>query len=378
MAGLRSNRTSQRARYLARTIIDQSHSCARNHVEFTLAGSAVALRWGISDSLTDLISGAFWSTEPESPKFSIAILRRNEVRTLPSLEWAKPWIDAHQVMPAEITYPYRIMIDQPQGLIQVFDTVHNVGGIYIRHEQELDLRSFITPFRLMWNWVAHQFNAEIVHAASVELNRKGVLLSGASGSGKSTFAIHAALHGAEIIADDCTLVHESKLYPVFKRSKTLETTLQLIDSPALAGSLSAKRITSDHMTSAKSIIDLGDSPLSVTQETAFHSLIFPRVSPQCGAYRISPRQAVDRLTSDSLREIHGGSTRNRIRLARLARSVPSHRVLLPPDLDFGLDLVRRIVANDQADPPVNLTRRPGLAGCNRGNAPKHAGVAAIK
>lgn len=317
MAGLRSNRTSQRARYLAQSIIEQSQSSAQCAVEFMLGNSTVALGWGLSDSLTDLIAGAFWNVQSEAPEFNVAILRRSEAHTLPSLEWARPWIDGHQILPEEISYPYRIMIDKPQGLIQVFDTVSKTGGVYIRHERELDMRSFITPFRLMWSWIANQINGEIVHAASVRLNKKGVLLSGASGTGKSTFAVHAALHGGEMIADDCTLVHEAKLYPVFRRSKALSSTLQLIDSPLLVGSLSEPINANYQSHSTKSIIDIRNSPLAFTTEATLDALLFSRVSPHGGSFRLTPRQAVQRLTSDSLREIHGGGTRNRIRLAEL-------------------------------------------------------------
>lgn len=345
MAGLRLNRNSQRSRFLAQSIIEQSQSVANNGTKFMLGETLIALNWGVNDNLTDLISGAFWSEEDKAPECVVSILRRGEAQILPSLDWARPWIEAHQILPEELTYPYRIMIDKPQGLIQVFDTVNNIGGIYIRHERELDLRSFITPFRLMWSWIANGFNGEVIHAASVRFKDKGILLSGSSGSGKSTFAMFAALQGNAIIADDCSLVLDMKIYPVFRRSKALADTLALIDSPELSRSLRTHSNDSHHSHLAKSTIDLKDSPLVYTTEANLDAIFFPRISPVNGSFRLNPRQAVERLTSDSLREIHGGGTRNRIRLARLARSLPSYRVLLTPDLNLGLDTVSRIVTH---------------------------------
>ena len=345
MAGLRSNRSRQRAHYLAQSMLEQSHGNVESGIEFKLAGTSVALGWKLIDPLSELIAGAFWESHSDSPDFRIALLRRSDPHTLPSLEWARPWIDKHQILPEQISYPYRIMIDRPQGLIQVFDTVNNVGAIYIRHEEELDSRSFITPFRLMWSWLANQFDGEIVHAASVLIQDKGILLSGGSGSGKSTFAVHAASHGEMLIADDCTLVHNSLLYPVFRRSKVSQATLQLIGSTELIESSTAVTGLNGNGQSVKSIIDLSRSPLSVTAGVNLDAVLFPRVSPSLGSFQLTARQAYERLTSDSLREIHGGGTRNRLRLARIARSVPSYRALLPPSLDQGLGGALRLVTH---------------------------------
>ena len=51
---------------------------------------------------------------------------------------------------------------------------------------------------------------ENVHASSVELDGKAVLIKGASGSGKSTLALKLIMLGANLIADDQTVIFKKK------------------------------------------------------------------------------------------------------------------------------------------------------------------------
>jgi excinuclease ABC subunit A len=44
----------------------------------------------------------------------------------------------------------------------------------------------VSPFRVLFSWIANDFNAEIIHASGVEIDGVGILISGSSGSGKST------------------------------------------------------------------------------------------------------------------------------------------------------------------------------------------------
>ena len=55
---------------------------------------------------------------------------------------------------------------------------------------------------------------ENLHASAVELDGKAVLIKGASGSGKSVLALKLISLGANLIADDQTLVfkHKNKVY----------------------------------------------------------------------------------------------------------------------------------------------------------------------
>lgn len=52
-------------------------------------------------------------------------------------------------------------------------------------------------------------DTEILHASSVALGGRGVLILGASGSGKSSLALHLMALGATLISDDRTIATRS-------------------------------------------------------------------------------------------------------------------------------------------------------------------------
>ena len=55
-------------------------------------------------------------------------------------------------------------------------------------------------------YVSLEAMKKLLHATCVELHKKGVLLLGKSGSGKSELALHLLTMGAQLVADDCVLL----------------------------------------------------------------------------------------------------------------------------------------------------------------------------
>ena len=55
---------------------------------------------------------------------------------------------------------------------------------------------------------------KLLHASCVEFHKKGVLLLGPSGSGKSELALRLILQGARLVADDCVLFDVKTLQAV--------------------------------------------------------------------------------------------------------------------------------------------------------------------
>lgn len=54
----------------------------------------------------------------------------------------------------------------------------------------------------------------IVHATTVAVNRKAVLIQGPSGSGKSSLALELLAYGARLVADDRTILQKGQDGPV--------------------------------------------------------------------------------------------------------------------------------------------------------------------
>ena len=115
-----------------------------------------------------------------------------------------------RIIPFEKTNPFRVCIDNSQGIIYVYDITKNHGYIWLIDLAKLNLNSFVTPFIIMLSWMANSLEGEIIHCSSILIKDKAVLLNGPSGSGKSSLALYCHLKGFPMIADDVVLYVNKK------------------------------------------------------------------------------------------------------------------------------------------------------------------------
>jgi len=211
--------------------------------------------------------------------------------------------------------------------VYVLDTRTSEAVVWLRRPSELDIRSFITPFRLVLNWLSGAFDGVVVHASAVVINGVGLLLSGGSGSGKSTTALAAALRGHAVVADDCVLVHQGRMHAIFARAK-VDREWGL---PGRPGNLAIQRVEGSEL--AKDFIQVRDLGANFLREGQLDAIAFPVLSRQHGFAHVSSQRTRALLSADSLRELHGGDRATSVRLAHLAIRYPGYRLLLGEDLD---------------------------------------------
>lgn len=321
MAGRRLNRDSYHARAYAHAFLSESQDIAKTTQSFALGPARLDVQYHTQDWLSELILGAFLpekeTAEPVSA-FTLSITRSHEAKSHPDFTWLMPQIELNLPFRQSVSYPYRIFFDKHQGLTYVYNTQTQHGAIRIRRDSELDLRSFITPFRLMLSWMANHLNAEIVHGAAVSTSNTGILLSGGSGSGKSTLALAAIGVGLFFLADDCVMIHDTTMHAVYRRAKKV---------PDTAGSaFDFTRIP--QAPRAKEFLDVTTLGSSFSRLAPLDGIVYPVIRSTSGMYPVSQQQSVLMLTTDSLREIFGGGKENGPRLRKIATSVPGYRLLL--------------------------------------------------
>ena len=267
----------------------------------------------------------------------IHVLSRDELPVTPSIEWARKWIDTHSVVPEMISYPYRIFIDKNTGSIYLFDTCSQKGVIFIRRKSETDFRGLITPFRLMWSWIANSSNASVIHASAVTTKHGAVLFAGASGCGKSTTAINLAMAGNHLISDDCVWIQDGKSYPVFDRAKIKK------------GSDLSRRIHERGIAvrwfetegDSKAFFQVSELNRTGTNPTDVAHIFFPVIWPSMSDLAISSKSAFDRLETDSGREVFQNGLRSKVIIAQMCKGTPSSILWLSPN---SADNIERIYA----------------------------------
>jgi hypothetical protein len=334
MAGPRFDRASERGRRFAQDLIDGAHAGARTWQESRIGPYGLRLGVRTDDDLSRLIRGAFLPAGQRPERFSLAVVRHGERVGLPRLDWMGLWNSAGRPVPVEVTEPYRVFCDRVTGIAYAFDASTGRAAVWIRHDQELDLRSFITPFRLMMSWFADTFGGEVLHASAAVVDGRAVAFSGASGSGKSTLAIGLGLAGHPLISDDCLLIHDGVAYAVFARAK--------LDGAAerIVGAHGLDLRTLPDTPRAKRYFEVADLGAGFVSEYPLHALGFPVLGLGTGHYRLTPHRAYQALGADSLREVFGGDRANRMRLVRLTNRYPAYRLLLGSSMEENLDVVR--------------------------------------
>lgn len=347
MVGLRPHRSNSIARAFAESVLDQAESrcSAGEFQQFMIAGRAVALQFSWNDEVSALVTQAFaWgfpSTDPPSVNVYVVRLSGDGI-SFPDFEWAKEWIDACQPIPTAVTSPYRIFIDKNQGVIYCYDQVNNRAALVLRSLAEIDSRALITPFRLLWSWIGGSQSVSVVHAGAIDLGGNGVLLAGPSGSGKSTLSFGIAARSAgHFLADDCVVVEETRAYALYSRAK-----VGMEPDTAFSG-LTVQRVPENLPEShrAKSFIQITGSEPWFRRDVGLTAIVFPRIAGKTGHYRLERQQAQRMLAEDSGRELFGGTPQDTIRLAKLAASLPAHRLLLGDDLDANIHALEEIVGN---------------------------------
>lgn len=332
MAGQRLNRGSSRAKDFAMSVIDQAEQLVDPKLTRTISMGPhlVQLSFISPGWLTDLIAGAFIrSAEPKSGSQGadatrVYICQSGDGVVLPNLDWAHKWIAEGSVIPSQLSAPYRVFIDRNQGIIYCFNPEQNCAAIYLRNPRELDLRSFITPFRLLWSWIAIGSSSLVLHAAAVGVNGRGVLLSGPSGSGKSTLAVTAGLSGANaIVSDDCVLVHQGTIHAIYSRVKLEKRNLEAI---GLKGDVKVHELRG--APNAKSFVQIDASFKGAIPKIEASVLVFPAIYGRAGFYQIPKKRSTSMLTSDSMRELFHGTPLARRGIDRLVAELPTYRLLL--------------------------------------------------
>lgn len=345
VVGLRNSREAARATHLAEFLIDQGTKLTRTTglaLNADFAGTTVRLAFSQDDSLSRLIADSFF-TAPTSrgsqpPGHSITVIRASDGVVVPNLEWAQPWISSNEVIPRSITGRYRLFIDRNHGLIYAYDTRTQTGSVYLRPTAALDIRTLITPFRVLWSWVSQSWDGLVLHAAAVGVDGVGVLLSGPSGSGKSTLALTAGTGpNSFIVSDDCVIMIGTTAHAVFTRAKKVDSSENLDLAPEVNVIRGRGR--------AKKTICLPSEVDSFQQSTKIGLMLFPHVFGRPGHYPLTATEARERLSGDSFREVLGGDEWQQQQIATLTESVPAHRLLLGPSDTENLDNLRALVAN---------------------------------
>jgi hypothetical protein len=310
---------------------------SKNPRTFTisLGDKGVQVHVNQTDNLSTPILDALIPRVGGGADFTLEIWRTSQGSVLPKLDWARNYLAHDNLVPPSLTAPYKVAFDKSQGFIYLYDTQKKKAAIWVAEDSKISLNSFVTPFRIIFSWMAEDFGGEIVHASAISKGGNGIIINGASGSGKSTLAILCVLNGFEIIADDVVLFHDGLISAVYKYAK--------VDPRSSPLDLSHLRLFQmESSPDAKNILDLTQFGERFVQRAKAIALILPVFVHLNQHSLISPSIAIKLLAPNSLRELMGGTPYNFKNLVNLTRALPNYRIALSTDNNKNIDSINSI------------------------------------
>jgi hypothetical protein len=271
------------------------------------------------------------------PKFTLEIWRsKNEIQ-LPDLSWAAEYLGNDRLLPFEITKPYKIAFDRSQGLIYFYDPVSKHASVWVDDDKRVSPASFITPFRIIFSWMAESFGGEIIHASAISRDKKGLIINGPSGSGKSTLALLCAQGGYNLLADDVVLFSDGLIWAIYNYGKIDPRT-----NPLDVSNIETFQV--DNSLNAKKIFHLSHFNENFFDPIAVRAIIFPIFAHMNHFERINSKVALKILAPNCLRELMGGSSQNFKQLSDLVQSFPSYRVAVSTNNEKNLNSISKILS----------------------------------
>ena len=283
-----------------------------------------------------LIRDAYIETNEINPTFDFYVWDSSFPDKLPDINWASAFIESNKPIPFILTDPFRILFDRGQGMIFVYNTQTKIGAVWMRDHSQVDVRCCVAPFRVILSWMADDFNGEIVHASAVQLAGKGALISGSSGSGKSSLAIFGAMNGDKILSDDAVLVENGIAHAIYSRAKISHDNpvleIQKLKTFELKDSPDGKRILP--------LVTLGDNFIT---EMKIDLFVFPVIVHMTHIEPVSSEIAKIFFIEQSLRELFDGQVANQSRHMQLLKTFPSFRMALSGNILRDYSCLRNLV-----------------------------------
>lgn len=228
--------------------------------------------------------------------------------------------------------------------VSLFGHADGVGCFWALDRARTPWWERAAPLRTLVHWAVRGPDRLMVHAAAVGADGAGVLLTGASGAGKSTTALAAVSAGLEYAGDDYVVVDLAGPAPVahnvYSYAKLQPDTLRRW--PALRG----LPVMADEA-AAKVVVDLAaDARSRVVAQLAVRAIVVPRVRPG-GPTRLTPvsrQQVLLALAPSTVFQLPPDGGRALAPLARLAAAVPCYRLELGGDPATAVAALRDLLA----------------------------------
>jgi hypothetical protein len=323
---------------------ERSDKIAEHHLR--VAGRGACLRFA-GAALADALMPALrhLETSPATPSLTTLVwdLRSTGVVLRPPPWEAVPYFERAN-MRGFRDDRFVLVYDRPTRAFSAVDNVEGRAVHWLADAGSVSYPERATPLRhLLQGWLQRE-GLFAAHASAVGRASGGVLMSGRSGSGKSTTAALCWRAGLGYLGDDNVMVStrgELRAYNLYGVTRLDRRALAWF--PELGPAVS----NPERPATEKAQIRLGEvDPSRVLREFPIRALLLPRVVDAC-ATRLRPvsaSSAFRALILDTLFTVLGNPALTTHGLRRVADTVPCYELALGRDLDRIPDVVAGLLS----------------------------------
>jgi predicted O-methyltransferase YrrM len=319
--------------------------------DFVLAGSPIRVR-AAGDALAPVMLAALSHARVEkvdAPELEI-VMWETATSSVPQPEvpWALGDVRARGDVRGFEGEDVSVFTEPASGSITVFDRSTWTIVYWVVDARVLPWHERGAPLRAALHQWAATRGRHFVHAGAVGADGGGVLLAGASGSGKSTTALACVDAGLEYAGDDYVILTTDGA----PRAHCVYTTAKL-DSGALERLPRLAAAVVDHRrgTENKAVLDIhAYRPEVVRSSLPVDGIVVPVVgrSERLRVRRASAAEALRALAPTTLLQLPGAAQERMRAMAGLVRSVPALAIDLGTDMSEVPDAIARICADPAA------------------------------
>lgn len=164
---------------------------------------------------------------------------------------------------------------QDVPMLSMCDLEQGVAVLWLGDAAAMPYWESASPLRSILHWWAAARGFQVVHAAAVGTPDGGLLLGGASGSGKSTTALACLNSDLQYAGDDCVLVQAAQpwVHSLYCTGKLFERSLELL--PWLADAVA----NPDRPAEFKAVLQVDRAfPARLTEGFPLRAVVLPRVT----------------------------------------------------------------------------------------------------
>jgi len=242
---------------------------------------------------------------------------------------------------------FRTVYQPGSDILLMLDRRRSEALYWISDHRKLPYWERSFPGRTIFHWWLEELPLQPVHAAAVGLPEGGVLITGASGSGKSTSALACLDSDLLYAGDDYVLVRHSPSPHVYSLYGTAKVEVQnLVRFPRMRDAVSnASRLESE-----KALVFLREfSPQKLITGFPLRAILVSRVTGRRDTElrRSTSAEGFRALAPTTLSHLPGAERQAFAKISALARSVPIYTLEAGTDLAQIPRIILDLLANGE-------------------------------